>query len=95
MPASSDAAVAEAVVALPEGVDLHARPAATFVKAALPWPAAIEVSAGERTADAKSLLAVLGLGARRGTELRLRAQGDDAPAAVDALVAVVAALEDG
>ena len=51
------------------------------------------VAAGEREADAKSLLAVLALGARGGTELRLRADGDDADRAVEALAACVAGLQ--
>jgi len=88
MPASS-----EVTVTLPADVDLHARPAATFVKAAMRFDARLEVLAGDRTADAKSLLGLLALGARRGTQLRLRGDGDDAAAAVDALAAVVATLE--
>ena len=44
-------------------------------------------AAGEREADAKSLLSVLSLGAKAGTTLRLRADGDDAPVAVGALAA--------
>jgi len=88
MPASS-----EVTVTLPADVDLHARPAATFVKAAMRFDARLEVLAGDRTADAKSLLGVLALGARRGTQLRLRGDGDDAAAAVDALAAVLATLE--
>ena len=45
-------------------------------------------------ANAKSLLAVLGLGAKRGTTLRLSADGDDAAAAVDALSGCVVELSD-
>ena len=45
-----------------------------------------------READAKSLLSVLALGAKGGTTLRLRADGDDAPVAVDALAGCVAGL---
>ena len=86
-------ASSEVTVTLPDDVDLHARPAATFVKAAMGFAASIEVTAGERSVDAKSLLAVLSLGARRGTELRLRADGDDAAEALDGLAAVVATLE--
>lgn len=86
-------ASSEVTVALPPDVDLHARPAATFVKAAMGFSARVEVSTDGRSADAKSLLAVLALGARRGTELRLRADGDDAAQALDGLAAVVAALE--
>jgi phosphotransferase system HPr (HPr) family protein len=84
MPASS-----ETVVQLPDGVDLHARPAAQLVRTAMRYAAAITVYAGERDADAKSVLAVLGLGARRGTQLRLRAEGGDAAPAIAALVACV------
>ena len=73
------------VVTLPGGVDLHARPAADFVRTAMGFAASIQVTAGEREADAKSLLSVLALGAKGGTELRLTASGDDANAALDAL----------
>jgi phosphotransferase system HPr (HPr) family protein len=73
------------VVTLPGGVDLHARPAADFVRTAMGFAANIQVAAGEREADAKSLLSVLALGAKGGTELRLTASGDDAEAALDAL----------
>ena len=86
-------ASSEVAVVLPAEVDLHARPAATFVKTAMRFGARIEVLVGERAADAKSLLSVLALGAKGGTELRLRADGDDAAAALDELAAVVATLE--
>jgi phosphotransferase system HPr (HPr) family protein len=87
MPASS-----ESVVWLPDGVDLHARPAARFVRTAMGFDATVHVFADDRRADAKSLLAVLGLGARHGTALRLRAEGADADGALDALVACVSGL---
>jgi phosphotransferase system HPr (HPr) family protein len=83
----------EAVVALPTGVDLHARPAADFVRTAMAFRARIDVGANGKEANAKSLLAVLALGARGGTALRLRADGDDAPSALAALSGCVAALE--
>ena len=72
-------------VTLPDDVDLHARPAADFVRTAMGFSAAVQVAAGEREVDAKSLLSVLALGAKGGTELRLTAAGDDAAAALDAL----------
>jgi phosphotransferase system HPr (HPr) family protein len=83
----------EAEVTLPAAVDLHARPAAQVVRAATGFTATVHLHAGDRSADAKSLLAVLALGARGGTTLRLRAEGADADAAVEALAAVVAGLE--
>lgn len=87
-------ASAARTVALPANVDLHARPAADFVRAAMVLPASITVAAGDREADAKSLLSVLALGAKGGTELRLTAAGDDAEAALDAMTDRVASLSD-
>jgi phosphotransferase system HPr (HPr) family protein len=87
MPTSS-----ETTVALPADVDLHARPAATFVRAAIGFEAAVTVASGEREADAKSLLSVLALGATAGTTVRLRAEGADAAEAVDGLAALLAGL---
>ena len=88
-------ASSEAVsVTLPDAVDLHARPAANFVRTAMGFAASIQVAAGEREVDAKSLLSVLALGAKGGTELRLTAVGDDAAAALDALSACVTTLSD-
>ena len=87
--ATSPAAV---VVTLPESVDLHARPAADFVRTAMGFAASIQVGANGREADAKSLLTVLALGAKGGTELRLTASGEDAAAALAALRDCVAGL---
>jgi phosphotransferase system HPr (HPr) family protein len=90
MPASSDV---EVVVALPAGVDLHARPAAQFVRTAVGFSADLAVAVNGREANAKSLLAVLALGATGGTPLRLTASGEDAAVALDALGQCVAAFE--
>lgn len=86
-------ASSEVVVTLPASVDLHARPAAHFVRTAVRFGADIAVAADGREANAKSLLDVLALGARGGTELRLIASGDDAPLALDALRDCVATLD--
>jgi phosphocarrier protein HPr len=88
------ASTAAVTVSLPEDVDLHARPAADFVRAAMGFAASVHVAAGEREVDAKSLLSVLALGAKGGTELRLTASGDDAAAALDALSTRIATLSD-
>ena len=88
--ASSEATV----VRLPPDVDLHARPAADFVRTAMGFAADVQVSDGERDANAKSLLSVLALGAKGGTELRLTAAGEDAAAALDALSERVTTLSD-
>jgi phosphocarrier protein HPr len=87
-------ATASSEAQLPADVDLHARPAAEFVRAAMQFSARIVITADALDADAKSLLSVLALGAKGGTPLRLRADGDDAPAAVAALAGCVAGLRD-
>ena len=67
---------------------LHARPAALFVRTAGGYGAEISVRnltrAGE-PANAKSILAVLGLGVSRGHEIEISARGDDAARAVAGL----------
>jgi phosphotransferase system HPr (HPr) family protein len=83
-----------ALVKLPSHVDLHARPAATFVRTAMGFESSISVGTGEREVDAKSLLSVLALGAKAGTDLRLSAEGPDAAAALGAMAACVAELSD-
>src|SRR5438309_11645018 len=87
VPASS-----ESSVALPAGVALHARPAATFVKTALRFRSKVTVGWDGKMADAKSILAVLALGATEGTVLRLSAEGEDAPDALAALSSCVSGL---
>jgi phosphotransferase system HPr (HPr) family protein len=79
---------------MPEGVALHARPAATFVKTALRFRSKVTVGLNGRVADAKSILAVLALGAVGGTVLRLSAEGEDAPDALAALTSCVSGLVD-
>lgn len=79
------------LVANPSG--LHARPAATFVKAAAVFAAEIRVCNltrdPSRSASAKSILGVLQLGVSRGDELRIEAEGEDADCAVRELAALV------
>jgi phosphotransferase system HPr (HPr) family protein len=52
----------------------------------------VTVGSNGKTADAKSILAVLALGAGGGTVLRLSAEGDDAPDALAALTSCVSGL---
>lgn len=65
---------------------LHARPAAQFVRTASRFECRITIRVGERTADAKSLIALLGLTIRPRSEITLSADGPDADAALTALV---------
>lgn len=73
---------------------LHARPAATFVRAAAGFTANVLVTNlsrdAERAASAKSILGVMGLGVGLGDRLRIAAEGDDADEAVAQLADLVA-----
>lgn len=66
-------------------VGLHARPAALFVKTAGKFDADVRVSCGGRDVNAKSILQVLTLGAEQGAVITVRAEGEDASGALDAL----------
>ena len=95
MPASSEQPADEPVmitVTLPDGVALHARPAADLVRAASKLQVQVTVAANGKRANARSILEVLALGATGGTELTLSAGGPDAEAAVRTLGVVVAEL---
>jgi len=64
---------------------LHARPAGQFVSLASRFSSEIFVARGEEWVDGRSVLSLLSLAAARGTRLRIRATGQDADAAVEAL----------
>jgi phosphocarrier protein HPr len=78
---------------------LHARPAALFVAAAAKQPVQVTIRTGEKNpVPACSMLSVLSLGAKKGTEVTLEADGDGAQAAVDTLADLLARdldAEDG
>jgi phosphocarrier protein HPr len=74
----------EATVGPEEG--LHGRPAAQFVKTAKQFSSKIVVVKGEREVNAKSPLKLMTLGTKRGDKVVIRAEGDDAEEAVNALV---------
>lgn len=64
---------------------LHARPAAQFVKAASRFSSTVTVHFGDKKANAKSILAVLGLNARQGASITISAEGADEAEAVATL----------
>lgn len=76
------------VVIDPSG--LHARPAARFVQAATRFTSHISIRLGDREADAKSLIALLGLTIRPSSRIVLVADGPDADEALEALAAELA-----
>jgi phosphocarrier protein HPr len=79
----------EATALVPPGVGLHARPAALFVQKAGAFSSTIRLTCGERSADGKSILGVLQLGASAGSQVTIHAEGDDAHAAAEALATFI------
>jgi phosphocarrier protein len=70
---------------------LHARAAAQLVKTAERFRAEITVEVGRHKVNGKSIMGLLMLAASQGTALRLRAQGEDGSAALQALADLVEA----
>jgi phosphocarrier protein HPr len=67
---------------------LHARPAMQFVDVANRFKARVTVSKGgdePYSADGKSVMQMIILAATQGTALQIKAEGDDAEAAVEKL----------
>ena len=69
---------------------IHARPAAEIVKAAGKFKSSITIVRDDLEVNAKSIMGVMMLAAECGATIALRAIGDDAEAALDALSAVIA-----
>ncbi|MBC6468836.1 HPr family phosphocarrier protein [Actinomadura alba] len=70
---------------------LHARPANLFVQAAARQPAAVLIAVGDKKpVPAKSILSVLSLGAVKGTEVTLSAEGEHAEESLTALAELLA-----
>lgn len=77
----------EATVGAEEGI--HGRPAAQLVKAAKQFSSRIELIKAGREVNAKSVLKVTGF-ARKGDQVTVRAEGDDADDAVEAVARLIA-----
>ncbi|NMR19573.1 HPr family phosphocarrier protein [Cellulomonas fimi] len=74
-------------------VGLHARPAAIFAKAAgaqpVPVTIAMDGEPAEEAMDASSILSLMSLGASHGDVVVLRAEGDGADDALEALAGLL------
>ena len=77
--------IVETNVIITNRVGLHARPARLLVQTAAQFQSQIQLQHGDKTANAKSIVGVLKLGAVMGDMLLLRAEGEDAEKALDAL----------
>jgi len=78
-------ATAEVRVRIVNPLGLHARPISQFVKLAGRFAAGVHVKGPGGEADGCSVLSMMTLQGIQGSELEIRAEGEDAQAAVDAL----------
>lgn len=76
-------------VTVTNGLGMHARAAARFVRLASRYRARISVARDGRTIDGKSIMGILLLAASRGTIITISAEGSDEADAVEALAALV------
>ncbi len=64
---------------------IHARPAGLLVKEADRFVSDVEISIGEKSADAKRLFSLMSLGVKKGDTITVRISGEDESAACDAI----------
>ncbi len=73
---------------------LHARPAAQFVEKASKFKSKITIEKDGKQVNAKSIIAVLGLGIGLSSQIKITAEGEDEQQAVDALVELLNSFEE-
>jgi phosphocarrier protein len=78
--------MAELRLSVLDPAGLHARPAAQFVRTASRFESEIVLNTDDRSANAKSLVGILGLTIRPGALVSLTADGPDADDALAALL---------
>ncbi|MBV9709945.1 MAG: HPr family phosphocarrier protein [Ktedonobacteraceae bacterium] len=81
--------VVETEVVITNRVGLHARPARLLVQTAAQFQSRIQVQSGEKSANARSIVGVLKLGAAAGDILHIHAEGEDAQEAVRTLADLI------
>jgi len=81
--------VAERLIIIHNKLGLHARASAKFATLATRFACAVSLLRDEIEVNGKSIMGIMMLAASKGTELTLRAEGDDAEAALDALEQLV------
>ncbi len=66
-------------------IGIHARPAGMLVNKAKEFESAVTLKKGDRTADAKKLFSVMGLGVKCGDTVEIMADGADEDTAIRSL----------
>ncbi|RCW45211.1 phosphocarrier protein HPr /dihydroxyacetone kinase DhaM subunit [Halopolyspora algeriensis] len=87
--ATAAAEIREELV-LDNEIGLHARPAAMLTRTLTGLDATVTIVFGDKEADAASVLGLMGLGARQGDRITIRASGRDAQQAVQRILDLAA-----
>ena len=74
-----------------EPVGIHARPAGLLVKEAKKYESLVTVTKGEKSVDARKLMALMGMGVKCGETVTFTVEGADEETAAPALEAFVKA----
>jgi phosphocarrier protein len=76
----------ERTVTIASAHGLHARPASLFVQAVTASGLPVQLTKGDKTLNAASILGVISLGIEHGDQITLTAEGENADAVLDSLV---------
>lgn len=76
-------------VVLKNKTGLHARPASKFVQEASKFKSEVNIIKDGSKFNAKSIMAILSMGAGQGTKLVIEAEGEDEKEVVNALKALI------
>ena len=79
----------ERIFVIGNKLGLHARPAAVFVQTANRFEASIEVQKEDLKIDGKSIMGIMTLAAEMGSLIIVRAAGQDAAVAMEALAQLI------
>lgn len=86
--------MAERTVTVASAHGLHARPASLFVQAVAASGLTVELTKGDKTINAASILGVISLGVDHGDAITLSAEGENADAVLDQLAEIITTDQD-
>lgn len=84
----------ERTVTVASAHGLHARPASLFVQSVANSGLSVQLTKGDKSLNAASILGVISLGIEHGDEVTLSAEGDNADTVLDELAAFLATDHD-
>jgi phosphocarrier protein len=89
LPSTQDSHYIEREVEIRNPEGLHMRPAMQFVDCANGFSSRISIQKDSQCVDGKSIMQVTMLAATKGTKLKIIAEGEDAPEAMEALATLI------